>query len=98
MAWQPRIEFPAAIYHVMARQVLRRFWGTSPEWERRNPHGSDDRLSHRCPPRTPCRLSALKPSCSLPEEWQISGPKSTFKNCREIYQKCGTFPAVLGGA
>jgi hypothetical protein len=59
--------------------------------------GSDDRLSHRCLPITPCRLSALKPSCSLPEEWQILRPKSIFKNCREIYQTCGTFPAVLGG-
>ena len=51
---------------------------------------------------TPCRLSALKPSCSLPEEWQILHPKSIFRKCREIYQKCGTLwharlSPLLGG-
>jgi hypothetical protein len=45
---------------------------------------------------TPCRLSALKPSCSLPEELQILRPKSIFKNCREIYQSVARFLLCSG--
>jgi hypothetical protein len=39
----------------------------------------------------------LKPFCSFAEEWQILRPESIFKNRREIFQKCGSFPAMLGG-